>query len=146
MKSAWHCTDLQAVAGAVGPPTGRDVEAENPPTVTARSTVGAGVFFGRQFRKGERRINDGSSRTTSCRWCFLKRLSDVFEYEVARLTCQFSPDMGPSIFGQNGPLTEMTSGKFLPKTDRRNAARKRRFRGKVRCLAAEGLGYSRPAG
>jgi hypothetical protein len=29
----------------VGPPTGRGVEAENPPTVTARSTVGAGVFF-----------------------------------------------------------------------------------------------------
>jgi hypothetical protein len=45
MKTAWHCTDFQTVAGAVGPPTGRSVEAENPPTVTARSTVGAGVFF-----------------------------------------------------------------------------------------------------
>jgi len=45
MKNAWHCTDLQTVAGAVGPPTGRGVEAENPPTVTARSTAGAGVFF-----------------------------------------------------------------------------------------------------
>jgi hypothetical protein len=39
------------VAGAVGPPTGRGVEAENPPTVTARSTVGAGTFF---FRSSER--------------------------------------------------------------------------------------------
>jgi hypothetical protein len=44
MKSAWHCTDFQTVTGAVGPPTGRGVEAENPPTVTARSTVGAGTF------------------------------------------------------------------------------------------------------
>jgi hypothetical protein len=46
MKSAWQCTDFQAVTGAVGLPTGRGVDAENPPTVTARSTVGAGVFFG----------------------------------------------------------------------------------------------------
>jgi len=45
MKNAWHCTDRQAVAGAVVPPTGRGVEAENPPTVTTRSAVGAGTFF-----------------------------------------------------------------------------------------------------
>jgi hypothetical protein len=29
--------------------------------------------------------------------------------------CQFSPDMGPSIFGQSGPLAEMTHGKLLLK-------------------------------
>jgi parallel beta-helix repeat protein len=62
MKNAWHCTDLQTAAGAVGPPTGRDVDAENPPTVTARSTIGAGVFFGRGLREGARRNIHKSSR------------------------------------------------------------------------------------
>lgn len=27
--------------------------------------------------------------------------------------CQFSPDMGPPIFGQSGPLAEMAHGKLL---------------------------------
>jgi hypothetical protein len=29
--------------------------------------------------------------------------------------CQFSPDMGPPIFGQDGPLAEMALGKFQVK-------------------------------
>jgi hypothetical protein len=45
MKNAWHCTDFRTVARAVGPPTGRGLEAENPLIITARSTVGAGTFF-----------------------------------------------------------------------------------------------------
>jgi hypothetical protein len=53
-----------------GAPTGRDVEAESPPTITARSTVGAGVFFGRWFREegaaADRKLRTdepGTSRT-----------------------------------------------------------------------------------
>jgi hypothetical protein len=34
---------------------------------------------------------------------------------LQRLRCQFSPGMGPSIFGQSGPLPEMAQGKFLLK-------------------------------
>jgi hypothetical protein len=33
--------------------------------------------------------------------------------EGRRLTfCQFSPDMGPPVFGQSGPLTWVTTGKL----------------------------------
>jgi len=41
----------------------------------------------------------------------------VIEAEACGImsACQFSPDMGPPIFGQGGPLAEMAHGKLLLK-------------------------------
>ena len=40
---------------------------------------------------------------------------DSVEVKGNLATCQFSPDMGPPIFGQDGPLAEMAHGKLLLK-------------------------------
>jgi predicted helicase len=49
--------------------------------------------------------------------------TEHLDAKLQTAVCQFSPDMGPSIFGQGGPLPKMASGKFLLKTSRRNAFR-----------------------
>jgi len=44
-----------------------------------------------------------------------KRLEQASTEEQFQAICQFSPDMGPPIFGQDGPLAEMAHGKLLLK-------------------------------
>jgi hypothetical protein len=42
---------------------------------------------------------------------------DILHYGYAMFhSCQFSPGMGPPVFGHMGPLTEMTLGGFQAKS------------------------------
>lgn len=59
-------------------------------------------------------------------WALVAIIACIVIYAVT--TCQFSPVMGPSVFGQSGPLLKTAQAKLGPTKKRWKASRKKRRR------------------